>query len=119
MGVECSVGMDRFPKQGEMLGKRCRICFDYDSSRYVLGLCIRDDVEDPHKTIFQLPDGRIVFATECHYQLPDQLDQYEPLDKGWVKTQARALDALLRRVYVKPSQTGAVEGVLKDLERFL
>lgn len=67
MGVVATVGFDKFPKQGPWLGKRTRVCFDYDTSREVMGTIVRDDNEEPWKTIISLDDGRVVLATECMY----------------------------------------------------
>ena len=68
MGVEKNIDANSFPKQGEWLGQRFRICFNYDTSQIVEGTCVRDDKEDPGRTIFALDDGRYVLATECQCQ---------------------------------------------------
>lgn len=71
MGCEKAVGAERFPKQGEALDKQVRVCFDYDTSRTLLGLVVRDDAEEPFRMVIKLEDGRHVLATECMYQLVD------------------------------------------------
>ncbi len=70
MGVVAPVGADRFPRQG-MLGERVEVCFDYDPSRRIGGEVIRDDVDEPYRTIIRLDDGRVVLATECQYRFVD------------------------------------------------
>lgn len=67
MGVHNNVGFDRFPKQGSWLGKRCRVCFNYED-RYVMGTIIRDDHDQPFITAIMLDNGKLVLATECQYQ---------------------------------------------------
>ncbi len=70
MGCRANITIDQFPKQGEWLGKSCDVCFHYDTSKTVRGLCVRDDAEDPGITIFKLQDGRHVLATECMHTGP-------------------------------------------------
>jgi hypothetical protein len=68
MGVHANITADKFPKQGSYVGRRVKVCFNYDASRRFPGVCIRDDIEEPFLTIFSLDDGRAVLATECQYQ---------------------------------------------------
>lgn len=70
MGVVSNIKIDRFPKQGPWLGKRCEVCFHYDSKHTIGATVVRDDKEDPRITIFQLDDGRFVLATECQHTMP-------------------------------------------------
>jgi len=67
MGVGETIGADRWPKQGDMLGQSVDVFFNYDSSRKLRATCVRQDIEAPHRTIFQLDDGRVLLATECQY----------------------------------------------------
>jgi hypothetical protein len=67
MGVHQNVGYDKFPKQGKNLGRLVKVCFNYDTSKIINGIIVRDDREDPGLTIIQLADGRYVLATECQY----------------------------------------------------
>lgn len=67
MGKVAAIGFDRFPNQGEYKGRRVRVCFNYDSSREIMGTVIRDDAEEPGRLIIQLDDGRVVLSTECMY----------------------------------------------------
>lgn len=68
MGIHQSITAGTFPRQGSMLGRRVRVCFHYDGSRWVEGTCVRDDAEEPGVEIFRLDDGRFVLSTECQYQ---------------------------------------------------
>lgn len=70
MGVVKNISIDEFPKQSDKVGKIHSLCFKYDPDRRVDAVCIRDDKEDPWMTIFQDVNGRVILATECHYQLP-------------------------------------------------
>lgn len=70
MGVVPSVGFDQFPKQGALLGKRVKVCFNYDTSRVLWGEVIRDDTEEPGEMLIRLDDGRTVRSVECMYSLP-------------------------------------------------
>lgn len=69
MGVHRNMDYDKFPKQGDFLNKRCRVCFNYNTSKIVKGIIVRDDIEEPLITIIRLDDGRYVLATECQYSL--------------------------------------------------
>jgi hypothetical protein len=71
MGVHSKVGFKRFPKQGDMLGREVRVCFNYDTSRTIPGKVVRNDHEDPHLMLIQLEDGRIVRDVECQYTFKD------------------------------------------------
>ena len=67
MGVISTIDYESFPKQGDLIGKRVRVVFKYDTSHEIEGECVRDDIEEPHRTIFRLDDGRFVLASECQY----------------------------------------------------
>lgn len=67
MGIVGNIGAVKWPKQGEYLNRRARVCFGYDTSAYVMGTIVRDDNEAPWRTIIKLDDGRFVLATECQY----------------------------------------------------
>lgn len=69
MGQHPSIDDVRFPKQGTWLHKRVQVCFNYDTSKTVKGLIVREDVEEPGHMIIALDDGRHVLATECMYSL--------------------------------------------------
>lgn len=69
MGIHANIGIDKFPKQGAYLGKSVKVCFNYDLSKEIEGIIIRDDLEDPGLTIIALQDNRIVMSTECQYSL--------------------------------------------------
>lgn len=67
MGVHKNIGYDKFPKQGNLLYEEVMVCFDYDTSRLLIGKVIRDDVESPFLTLIELENKRVVSATECQY----------------------------------------------------
>lgn len=69
MGVKAYVNADKYPKQGAFLGKRVKVCFNYDTSRQFPGVVIRDDMTEPGLCIISLDDGRALLATECQYSL--------------------------------------------------
>ncbi|OCB46683.1 hypothetical protein A5721_10855 [Mycobacterium vulneris] len=71
MGAIDSVSQDRFPRQGSYLGRRVKVYFHYDTNATVGGEIVRDDVEEPYRTIIRLDDGRHVLSTECQYT-PDR-----------------------------------------------
>jgi hypothetical protein len=68
MGCVKNVGYDEFPAQGDNLGKRVNVCFNYDTSRTIAGRIVRDDITEPFATIIKLEDSRYVMANECQYQ---------------------------------------------------
>lgn len=59
--------MGIFPKQGDFLYRRVKVCFDYDTSQTWEGRIVRDDCEPPGRLIIALDDGRYVLSTECQY----------------------------------------------------
>ncbi len=67
MGSVPTIDAEKFPKQGTQLNKRVSVCFNYDTSRQLWGMVVRDDIEEPFQTIIKLEDGRYVLATECMY----------------------------------------------------
>ena len=69
MGVVKNIRIDKYPKQSTWVGEEANVCFNYDSSKHIGGIIIRDDVEEPGETIIKLDDGRYVLATECQYGL--------------------------------------------------
>lgn len=69
MGCVNNISFDRFPVQGNFLGKRVAVCFHYDTNRILKGTIIRDDREEPGETIIMLDDGRVVKASECQYSI--------------------------------------------------
>ena len=67
MGVQVNVGYETFPTQSSWLGKKCRVHFKYNVEKMIEGTIVRDDIEQPFKTIIKLDDGRFILATECQY----------------------------------------------------
>lgn len=70
MGVHENIGIDTFPKQGTNLGKACEVCFRFDPSDRLRGVFVRNDTEEPYRTIIRLEDGRHVLTTECQWTWP-------------------------------------------------
>lgn len=71
MGVVAGIDYDKFPRQGTWLGKRTRVCFNYDTENTIRGTVVRDDAEKPYVTIIRLDDGRHVLTTECQHTPPE------------------------------------------------
>jgi len=79
MGVEKSIDINSFPKQytaaeSKMggIGRKVEVCFNYNASKTITGVIIRDDKGLPFQTIIRLQDGRVILGTECQYRpLPD------------------------------------------------
>lgn len=67
MGIEKNIGAEQFPKQRPEVGQRAKVCFHYDTARLFPATIIRDDAEEPFRTILKLDDGRVVLATECQW----------------------------------------------------
>lgn len=68
MGCHENISHDKFPKQGQYLHSKTKVCFNYDTLREIGGVIVRDDTEEPYRTIIKLDDGRYVLASECQYQ---------------------------------------------------
>lgn len=66
MGVHKNIGLDKFPEQ-DKVGKPVSVCFNYDTSKRISGVIVRDDVGDPWRVIIKLDDGRYVLDTECQF----------------------------------------------------
>jgi len=69
MGCHENITFDKFPKQGPNLGKLVEVIFHYDTSKKIKGRIVRDDYEEPGRTIIALDDGRYVEAVECQYTI--------------------------------------------------
>jgi hypothetical protein len=67
MGVVENISYDKFPGQAEDKGRRVKVCFNYDSSKVIGGVIVRDDLEKPGLMIIRLDDNRYVLSTECMY----------------------------------------------------
>jgi len=68
MGIEKNVGFEKFPKQGDLIGRDVEVGFNRDISKLINGRIVRDDIQEPYRTIIQLSDGRYVLGTECQYR---------------------------------------------------
>lgn len=71
MGVIQTITHNTFPKQGDSIGRKASLCFHYNSDLRVDAIVVRDDVENPFRTIFKTEDGRLILSTECHYSWKD------------------------------------------------
>lgn len=71
MGVVNGISYDEHPRQGELVGKVVKVCFNYNADKYLKAICIRNDRESPGRTIFRLHDGRVLLAAECQYTWDD------------------------------------------------
>lgn len=67
MGCVKTIDADHFPKQSDYVNRRVKVCFHYDTSRWIGGWLVRDDREEPYRTILLLDNGRFVDALECQY----------------------------------------------------
>ena len=67
MGVHKNITTNKFPRQGNSLGQRCKVMFHYDSDNEFMGTVIRDDMEEPFIKIIKLDNGRVVLTTECQW----------------------------------------------------
>lgn len=72
MGSVKNISFNQFPKQSSDLGKVVNVCFNYDTSRLIEGIIVRDDAEEPNVTIIRLADGRYVLDTECQYTIKEK-----------------------------------------------
>jgi hypothetical protein len=73
MGVVSTIDHDIFPAQSDRVGKYVKVTYNYDTSRWVVGTIVRDDMEPPHRMIIHVDPDRYVLSTEC---------QYADLDEG-------------------------------------
>lgn len=69
MGCVETIDMYRFPKQSEYVNRRVKVCFKYDTMRWIGGTIIRDDREEPFEMLIKLDDGRVIRGTECQYSI--------------------------------------------------
>lgn len=69
MAVVKNISLLEFPKQGSYLGRRVRVCFNYEAEFTILGTVVREDDEAPGLMIIKLDDDRYVLSTECQYSL--------------------------------------------------
>lgn len=75
MGCVANISYDKFPRQADgnykypQLGKKVKVCYHYDTSKYHYGIIVRSDIEEPFETIIQLDNRHFVRATECQYAM--------------------------------------------------
>lgn len=68
MGYVTGVSHDRFPTQGQSLGRRVEVVFHFDVGHTLLGTVVRDDTSEPYQGVIRLDDGRHVLMSECQYR---------------------------------------------------
>lgn len=68
MGVVKNIDYNHYPLQSNV-GKRVKVCYGYDPSKYHYGIIVRNDIEEPGETIIKLDNGRYLRAAECQYCL--------------------------------------------------
>lgn len=77
MGCVNTITYDNFPVQADdkhtfqSVGKRVKVCYHYDTSRFHDGVIVRDDREEPFQTIIALDNGRYLLGTECQFMYLD------------------------------------------------
>lgn len=69
MGTHPNIDIGKFPKQGLYLNKKVEVCFNYDPSKCLSGVIVRDDMEEPGVLIIKLEDNRYMLSTECMYRI--------------------------------------------------
>lgn len=69
MGTSPYVNVDSYPKQGQHLGKRVVVIFEYDTRHPFEGEIIRYDSTAPFVGVIKLDNGRVVLMTECQYRV--------------------------------------------------
>ena len=70
MGIHANISATKWPKQGRLLGAKVNVCFNYDPDVQFAGVIVRDDAEEPFRTIIHMPyKNRFVEAVECMYQV--------------------------------------------------
>ena len=68
MGQHHNITSDRYPRQSPDVGKPVLVTL-HNADCPVPAVIIRNDIEEPHRTIFQLNNGWVLLSTECQYQM--------------------------------------------------
>ena len=69
MGATHLIDAERYPDQGQDVNERVSVWYHSTSHIRHTGTRIRHDIAAPYRTILALDNGRILDATECHYEL--------------------------------------------------
>jgi hypothetical protein len=109
MGVHKNITIDSFPKQGQWVGKEVEVCFHYNTGRLIKGKIIRDDAEDPFKTIIALDDGRVVSGGECQYSLPHLKDPPKEIQSTSVNHLMKILPSLAILLIALSTHAGTIK----------
>jgi len=69
--------LENFKKveQGSFVGRKVEVCFNYDTSKLLEGVVVRDDVEKPYEGFILLDDKRLVSMVECQYSLKRKMKE--------------------------------------------
>ncbi|MFY2610790.1 hypothetical protein ACOTJQ_29160 [Achromobacter xylosoxidans] len=67
MGTHAGISISQFPAQGPLKGQRVAVSFNGLNGE-IEGVVLRDDREEPFRTIIHLDDGRTLLGTECRYR---------------------------------------------------
>lgn len=67
MGRCKNITHEKFPQQTENAGRKVMVCFHHDTNHTMGGTIVRDDAEEPFRTIIQLDNGNFVLGTECMF----------------------------------------------------
>lgn len=92
-----NMGYKEYPKQDKIsskyvnfsTGARVKVYFEDYMTNYCLGIIVRDDVEEPYKTIIKLDDGRYITGDDCkYYSYIKKIEDLKDFNVGqtvWVK----------------------------------
>ena len=73
MGVVTNISYDKYPEQDTeslfKVGTKVLVCYNYDANKTHSGTIVRNDNEEPFRTIIQLDNGRYLLGTECQYRV--------------------------------------------------
>lgn len=69
MGVITDIDYNTYPKQSGYVGRTVDVIFNYDRSKMIERVVVREDVGKPYTMIIKLNDGRYVLSSECQYRV--------------------------------------------------
>lgn len=69
MSVGTEIDYNTYPKQSGYVGRTVDIIFNYDRSKMIEGVFVREDIGKPYTMIIKLNDGRYVLSSECQYRI--------------------------------------------------
>lgn len=79
MGCVQNITYEKYPKQKDKdyeyprfkIGARVEVCYNYNTTNTHLGEIVRDDLEEPYRTIIKLDNGRYLLGEECQFSYLD------------------------------------------------